>query len=350
MKRCPWLDVHRMLRTATLLLLGLTSTQLALVSCATPPVTQDAPVRAQVTAGTYEPIPADKDSDLRLFYADGRIVTGSSALERMRAEADLTLWLAGNQFFAMEDVVRAFQRQYPAVGSVGLITLPPGVLLNAIQKGGWRYKDKDYALQPDVYASVDLGHLKTLRAKGRMNDYMIYLHNALDLMVAKGNPKGIKGIDDLGRADVRSMLPNPIDEGIMVFYARKVLVRHGLWDRLSGGRECKSCRPHPNVYFTAVHHREIPEALKSGTADAGIVWATETKNALQEGAPVETVPLPPTDSLVDDVSYAIGILTDTQHPAAAQRYLAFLASAAGQDTYARHGFIKATDATLKPIP
>lgn len=68
------------------------------------------------------------------------------------------------------------------------------------------------------------------------------------------------------------------------------------------------------------------------------------------GASVETVPLPPADSLVDDVSYAIGILADAQYPAAAQRYLQFLASAAGQDAYARHGFITATDPTLKPIP
>jgi hypothetical protein len=39
-------------------------------------------------------------------------------------KAALVLWLAGNQFFAMDDVVHAFQAQHPGT-TVGLITLPP---------------------------------------------------------------------------------------------------------------------------------------------------------------------------------------------------------------------------------
>ena len=59
-------------------------------------------------------------------------------LGRMQRDAGLVLWVAGNQFFAMDAVVRAFQTQNPAI-SVGLITLPPGLLLEAIEKGGWTY-------------------------------------------------------------------------------------------------------------------------------------------------------------------------------------------------------------------
>ena len=53
------------------------------------------------------------------------------------------------------------------------------------------------------------------------------------------------------------MLPNPITEGIMKFYVKKVLVQHGLWDQLSGSKECKSCQATPHTYFTSVHHREF---------------------------------------------------------------------------------------------
>ena len=80
---------------------------------------------AAQAAASLEPIPPNKDNDLRLFYADGRIVTGSAALQKMDSDADLTLWLAGNQFFAMEDVIHAFQKQHPKAGNIGLITLPP---------------------------------------------------------------------------------------------------------------------------------------------------------------------------------------------------------------------------------
>lgn len=295
---------------------------------------------------SLEAIPPKKDNDLRLFYADGRIITGSAALQKMDTDANLTLWLAGNQFFAMEEVIRAFQKQDAQTGNIGLITLPPGIILKAINAGGWTYEGRDYRMQPDVYASVQLGHLKTLKARGTMDKYLVYTHNALDLIVPKGNPKKIKGIDDLGRGDLKIMLPNPIDEGIMTFYAKKVLITHKLWDKLSGGKECKSCDPTPNVHFTSVHHREIPDGLKAGTVDAGIVWATETKNALEEGHQVEAVPLPAADSLIDEVSYAIGVLTRARHMDAANRYLSFLQSDQGQSAYARFGFIKASKANL----
>jgi ABC-type molybdate transport system substrate-binding protein len=148
------------------------------------------------------------------------------------------------------------------------------------------------------------------------------------------------------------MLPNPIDEGIMTFYAKKVLQNHKLWDKISGGKECKACDPSPNVHFTVVHHREIPEGLKAGTVDVGIVWATETKNALEEGHAVQTVALPPEDSLINEVSYVIGTLTDSKRQEAASKYLDFLQTNKGQDAYAKFGFVKAskTDMETKPIP
>jgi ABC-type molybdate transport system substrate-binding protein len=309
-------------------------------------------VQAQAKNPALEPIPANKDNDLRLFYADGRILTGAAALQNMDSDANLTLWLAGNQFFAMERVIRAFQKAHPDAGNVGLITLPPGIILRAINAGGWTYEGEDYPLQPDIYASVELGHLKTLKAKGKMDRYLVYTHNALDLIVARGNPKGIRGIDDLRRDDLKIMLPNPLTEGIMTFYAKKVLVRHKLWDKLSAGKECQSCDPTPNVHFTAVHHREIPDGLKAGTVDAGIVWSTETKNALEEGHAVEAVPLPAEDSLIDEVSYAIGVLTSARNKEAAGRYLSYLQSDGGQDAYARFGFVKASkaDLQLRDIP
>ena len=54
------------------------------------------------------------------------------------------------------------------------------------------------------------------------------MHNELQIMVAKDNPKKITSIKDLAREDVRTSMPNPINEGIMQFYIRKVLERHGI--------------------------------------------------------------------------------------------------------------------------
>lgn len=296
-------------------------------------------------------VPKDKDDDLKLYLADGRIVKGAEAMERMAKEAKLILWLAGNQFFAMDDVVRTFQKERPGT-EVGLITLPPGLLLDAILGGGWVLDGKEYPGLPDVYASVNLAHLKRLKAAGLMTQHAVYMHNELEIMVAKGNPKKIGGIADLGRADVRTSMPNPINEGIMQFYARKVLERHGLWQQISGGKECFSCQTTPNNWFTAVHHRETPERLKAGQSDAGIVWKTETLEALRDGAQVEGISLPPPDSLRDEVSYAIGALVGSRRADAAARYLAFLATPRGQAAYTSFGFVGASpqELALKPIP
>jgi ABC-type molybdate transport system substrate-binding protein len=297
----------------------------------------------------FATIPPKKDTDLKLYIADGRVVQGAEALGRMQAEADVVLWLAGNQFFAMDDVVKAFQKKAPGT-RVGLITLPPGLLLEAIEKGGWVYGGKEYPGRPDVYASVNLNHLARLKKQGLMDTYFIYLHNEMELMVAVGNPKGIKGVKDLARADVRTSMPNPVNEGIMQFYGRKVLQRHGLWEHISGGKECFSCQTTPTNWFTAVHHRETPERILAGTSDTGFVWVTETREAKRNGAKVDSVKLPPEDSLRNEVSYAIGALTDSRRKAAAQRYLAFLASPAAQQAYGSFGFVAASAEELKPRP
>lgn len=321
---------------------------LAMSGCTSLPPSQSA-TSAVPTA--LEKVPPKKEHDISVFYSDGKVVRGAEAMEKM-ANAKLVLWLAGNQFFAMPDVISAFQKAHPAVDSVGLITLPPGLILNAINKGGWHYEGKDYRMSPDVYASVNLGHLQALKEKGRMDRYMVYLHNRLELEVAEGNPKSIKGLQDLMRPDLRVMLPNPITEGIMTFYIKKVLMRHGMWQDLSGGKECKSCQATPRVYFTSVHHREIPEGLKAGVTDVGIAWASEVANARKEGLRVEGVALPDEDSLVNEVAYVTGALKQTPNADAARAYLAFLRTQAAQDAYAEHGFIpaKGAELTLRPIP
>jgi ABC-type molybdate transport system substrate-binding protein len=295
-------------------------------------------------------IPPNKDTDLKFYQSDGSIRNGAAALEHMTSDADLVLWVAGNQFFAMDEVIGRFQKTHPGV-TVGLITLPPGLILSAIQGGGWVYNGKEYRCAPDIYASVNLGHLRQLKAAGLMSQYAIYMHNELQIMVAKDNPKKITGIEDLVRPDVRTSLPNPVNEGIMQFYARKVLERHGIWSAIANGQECVSCQTTARNWFTAVHHRETPERIRDNKSDAGIVWKTEVMEALRQGANIEAVALPPADSLRDEVSYAIGTLQNSPHKENAEAYLAFLATPAGQEAYEKFGFVRARpeELALKPI-
>jgi ABC-type sulfate transport system substrate-binding protein len=178
------------------------------------------------------------------------------------------------------------------------------------------------------------------------------MHNELQIMVAKGNPKKIFGVQDLARPDVRTSMPNPVNEGIMQFYIRKVLEQHGVWQTISGGKECVHCQTTANNWFTAVHHRETPDRIVANQSDAGIVWKTEVLAAQGRGAQVEAVALPDEDSLRAEVSYVVGVLTGSKHRQAAEAFLSFLRSPEGQDAYAKFGFVEASDAELqlRPIP
>src|SRR5262245_45580583 len=110
----------------------------------------------------------------------------------------------------------------------------------------------------------------------------------------------VTGPEALGR---RTTMPNPVNEGIMQFYARKVLERHGIWQTISGGKECASCQTTERNWFAAVHHRETVQRLRENKTDAGIVWKTEVAEALRQDAQVEGVELPLEDSLRDEVGY-----------------------------------------------
>jgi ABC-type molybdate transport system substrate-binding protein len=290
-------------------------------------------------AGALQPIKSDKAEDLKVFYPDGRVVDGQAALALMASgKTDLNLWLAGNQFFAMPDVLKAYQRSDPK--TVGIITLPPGDVMNALRKGGWTFR-----FVPDVVGHVEVAPLKSLAAGGMADGYVTYMHNKLVLMVAQGNPKGIKGVQDLGRDDLQIRLPNPLTEGITKTYAKPMLVAHGLWGKVSGGKpDCKECFGAPNVWFTTVHHREIPDGIKAGKTDVGIVWATEYLNAHKQGAAIDMVALDKAASMEDEVVYVAAAITTAPHAALGRRYVEWLLSDAAQQAYTGWGFIGASPA------
>ncbi|AGY59187.1 molybdate ABC transporter substrate-binding protein [Gloeobacter kilaueensis] len=295
-------------------------------------------------------IPENRDDDLRVFYADGRLVKGAAALQKMASDAELVLWLAGNQYFVMEDLIHRFQQDHPGL-DVGVVTLPDGLLFKAIQAGGFSYAGAAYPGKPDVYGTVDLGNLKVLKQAGLADRYLIYAHNELEIMVAKGNPKKIANLEDMLRPGIRTSMPNPVNEGIMK-YARPVLERHHLWQALSGGKECIACQSTPSNWFTAVHHRETPERIVTGLSDAGIVWKTETLEAIRTGRAVEGVALPAADSRRDEAIYAAVPLLTAKHSQAASQFVSFVGSPAGTSIYTRFGFVAAgpAEAQLSAIP
>ena len=258
-------------------------------------------------SGGYAKEDDGQGHDYRSFHSNGKIDYGQIADSY---SADLVMYLAGNQFMAMEKVIQDFQRKNPDIKTVYVETIPPGQILKGqILKQG-KINGQKTAQNPDLYASVNLGHLKKLKKKNIMDDYIIYTHNKLELMVARGNPKGIKGPEDLGRDDIVQSHPNPLTEGIFKFYGSQMLKDLGLFDKVTGGKSCKSCwAVEGKTWFTSRHHRETPQRIEDGQADAGIVWTTEVKHAQKEGRRIDGVSIPEPFNMGHKVGYALAHLS-----------------------------------------
>ena len=262
------------------------------------------------------------------------------------------MYLAGNQFMVMNELIKDFQSKNADIKSIYVETIPPGQILKGQLLKQGVIDGQKTAMNPDIFASVNLGHLKKLNKEGKMDQYMIYVHNKLELMVAAGNPKKIKGPQDLGRDDLVQSHPNPLTEGIFKFYGSEMLTDLGIYSKVTGDKKCKSCWAIANkTWFTSRHHRETPYRIEKGEADVGIVWATEVAYAKSLGRKVEGVEIPAPYNKQDKVGYAIGAYKEGRNQKNAERFLAYLTTDDAQNIYAKYGFIKASkdELTLKPL-
>jgi ABC-type molybdate transport system substrate-binding protein len=249
-----------------------------------------------------QPMKGGHGADYRTFFhANGEITYGAIGDSYT---ADLVMYLAGNQFMVMEELIKDFQGKHPDITTVYVETIPPGQILKGqlLQQG--EIEGQQTAMNPDIFASVNINHLKKMNAKVKMSDYATYIHNKLELMVAEGNPKDIKGPEDLGRDDLVQSHPNPLTEGIFKFYGSEMLKDLGLYEKVTGGKECRSCwAVEGKTWFTSRHHRETPDRIEAGEADVGIVWTTEVTHAKAKGRPIDGVSIPAPYNKQEKVNY-----------------------------------------------
>ncbi len=287
-------------------------------------------------------------NNYRTFHAIGKIDYGRIGDSYT---ADLVMYLADNQFMVMEELIQDFQKANPNVKTVYVETIPPGQILNNQLLKQGKVNGKKTNREPDLYASVNIDHLQTLKAQGYMENYMIYAHNKLELMVAKGNPKNIQGPEDLARDDLVQSHPNPLTEEIFTFYGSEMLKDLGIYEKVTAEAQCKACWAVPGkTWFTERHHWETPHRIENGKADVGIVWTTEVIEAKREGRSIDGVPIAAPFNKADKVAYAIGILSNAKNQTNAQLYLSYLRTRRAQKIYSKYGFIGASEEELEYKP
>ncbi|MBZ0150927.1 MAG: molybdate ABC transporter substrate-binding protein [Planctomycetes bacterium] len=208
---------------------------------------------------------------------------------------------------AFEELAKTFEQGHPGARLELHFAGTPQLVLQ-LQEGA----------EVDVFAAADQANMQKVVATGKTTAAPVtFAQNRLTIVVAKGNPKGIAGLADLSRQDLRVVLCGP--EVPAGRYARQAL------DQAKVAVASRSDEPSVKAVVSKV-------AL--GEVDAGIVYVTDAAGAKDK---VDAVAIADEQNVI--ASYPIVRLQcgHAEDPVGEQ-FVAFVLSAAGQAVLARHGF------------
>ncbi|HLY08726.1 MAG TPA: molybdate ABC transporter substrate-binding protein [Planctomycetota bacterium] len=172
----------------------------------------------------------------------------------------------------------------------------------------------------DLYIPADDSYLAIARSKKLIAEAIPLARMTPVLAVAKGNPKGVHGLADLLKPDVRLAQANP-DTAAVGKLVRGALEKQGAWEAL----KTKTLVFKPTV-------NDVANDLKLGSADAAFVWDTTVRQYpdLERVAGVDF-------GVTGSVSVAV--LSSSPAPAAALRFARYLSAPdRGLVEFAKNGF------------
>ncbi|MEK7703896.1 MAG: substrate-binding domain-containing protein [Myxococcota bacterium] len=270
-------------------------------------------------------------------------------------KADLVLFMAGNQYMVLPELIAAFKVWEEAnksilvgnpVKHVFYATTPPGALIAAMDSGklviGNFWIDTNQ-VWPDVFMTGPKQQ-KTLYTKGYSEGYYVYnRNNGAGLLVKKGNPLGISSVADLARPEVRVAISSPTREPASYETYGAVIDNQG-GVGLAAAVLAKSNTLSP----LNVHHRENPQFIADGAADVAPMF--------YHFGQYLTATFPNTFDFVmlpaqGNVFGSLGItpIEGARHPEAAADWITFMRSEQARALYTKYGFNYATDAELNTL-
>jgi molybdate transport system substrate-binding protein len=245
-------------------------------------------------------------------------------------DPQLVVFFAGNQFMCIDDLMAAFKKDHPQYARIFAETLPPGILAKQIIGGSITIGNMRITLKPDVYTA---GKSRTDKMPEYFTKTEPYAYNRLAIMVQKGNPKNVKGLNDLGRADIRVSMPNPEWEGIgkrieqaYVMAGTETLRKTIMEDKVKKG----------TTYLTQIHHRQTPMRIMYNQSDAAPVWYSEAYYQVMIKHPAAMVEIPSKENI--SATYVAGQMKNAPHVQAAKDFMDFLISPAAKAIYRKYGF------------
>lgn len=247
----------------------------------------------------------------------------------------LVIFFGGNYYFATKDLVLAFEASHPEFKSrIFWETIPPGRLMDQIENSGRiTVGNMTWTAKADVYFAGLRKVKEGIDKSALVGPAVPYVTNKLTIMVAKGNPRHVTGLADLGKPDIRLAMPNPAHEGIG--RQIKVALANAGGDALVA-KVYETKVNDGSAYLTMIHHRQTPMSIMQGCADAGVTWQSEAMFQEQVGNPIGNVAIP--DKVNVTAIYAGAQVKGAAHPEAAKAWLDFIRSPEALEIFERYGF------------
>jgi sulfate/thiosulfate transport system substrate-binding protein len=153
------------------------------------------------------------------------------------------------------------------------------------------------------------------------------------ITVRKGNPEGIKTLDDVLTKEVDVVTPNPFSSGaarwnIMAVYGSQINAGKSPDEALAAVKTLLE-----KAVVQPGSARDALAAFTQGEGDVLLGYENEAIKAIDEGEDVEYV-VPPSTILIET---PIAVTTDAPEPAA-QDFLNYIWSDAGQEIWAENGY------------
>ena len=213
-----------------------------------------------------------------------------------------------------EELIPMFEAQYPGVTVKGTYD-SSGKLQTQIEEG----------LEADVFMSAAKKQMKALDEEGMIDSDSIVdlLENKIVLIVPTGSDKGIQSFEDIVKADSIALGdPASVPAGQ---YSEEALTNLGLWDQIQD----------KTSFGTNV--TEVLNQVAAGSADAGIVYATDAASMADQ---VEVVAEAPEGSLKTKVIYPVAVVKDSANAEVAANFVKFLTSDEAMKVFEAYGFRK----------
>lgn len=264
-------------------------------------------VAALALAGCTSSVDAAPDKKPTSMTATGDGTTGSAPT----ASADdlsgtLTVLAAASLKATFDQLRTAFMTQHPKVDFPEIVYDGSSTLVEQIQGGA----------PADVFASADEKNMD--KVADLVTDRVDFATNSLRIAVAPGNPKGITGLADLGKAGI-----------VTVLCAADVpcgAASHRALD--AAGVTVTPASEEQNV-------KAVLTKVASGDADAGLVYATDVNSS---GGSVDGIDFPEAAQAIN--TYPIAVISESANRATARAFIDLVTSAAGQQVLAAVGFGK----------